>query len=406
MREASAPVDLGSNVSYQKPDNCEDLLTESESSRSKGFGLSQKISYLKNHWLTVGVIALVSVGAMGAGLKYLEQDATRVKAERSKATPLNPTNEGLLAKVNPFLPAPMPNPTPQLSKEYIYAGSRLLAVEDKNANAAPPADLAIWRPSTGVWWVLGGPGSQQTAQGWGTSGDIPVPGDFDGDGKTDFSVFRPSTGVWYILKSSVVGSGEYYYFGTGGDIPAVADYDGDGKTDAAVFRPSNGTWYIRQSSTTQLVASQFGISGDKPAAKDYDGDGKADMAFWRSTGTPTFYVLRSSNGQLQTQAYGISGDVPASADYDGDGKADFSVRRGASWYVLKSSDGGTLTYSWGLETDTEVPNDYDGDGKADIAVWRNSNGTWYILNSSGNPATRTVGWGTAGDIPVPAFYRR
>src|SRR2546430_1867269 len=33
-------------------------------------------------------------------------------------------------------------PTPQLSKEYIYAGSRLLAVEDANANAAPPTDLA------------------------------------------------------------------------------------------------------------------------------------------------------------------------------------------------------------------------------------------------------------------------
>ena len=40
--------------------------------------------------------------------------------------------------------APPPSGTPQLSKEYIYAsGSRLLAVEDANANAAPPADLAV-----------------------------------------------------------------------------------------------------------------------------------------------------------------------------------------------------------------------------------------------------------------------
>ncbi|MBK8150259.1 MAG: hypothetical protein IPK58_19195 [Acidobacteria bacterium] len=37
----------------------------------------------------------------------------------------------LLGRVNPFLPTPSPTPTPQLSKEYIYAGSRLLAVEDK-----------------------------------------------------------------------------------------------------------------------------------------------------------------------------------------------------------------------------------------------------------------------------------
>src|SRR5687768_7997232 len=97
------------------------------------------------------------------------------------------------------LAAPLPTPTPQLSKEYIYAGCRLLAVEDANANAAPPADLAVWRPSTGYWFVLGGTGSQQTSYGWGTTGDEPVPGDYDGDGKTDFAIYR--AGVWWITKS-------------------------------------------------------------------------------------------------------------------------------------------------------------------------------------------------------------
>ncbi len=38
---------------------------------------------------------------------------------------------------NPFA-APLPGGTPQLSKEYIYAGGRLLAVEDANAGGATP----------------------------------------------------------------------------------------------------------------------------------------------------------------------------------------------------------------------------------------------------------------------------
>lgn len=55
--------------------------------------------------------------------------------------------------------------------------------------------------------------------------------------------------------------------------------------------------------------------------------------------------------------------------------------------------------------DQVVQNDYGGDGKVDIAVWRDSTGVWYIRNSR-DLTTRTVQWGSSGDEPVPAFYRR
>src|SRR5262249_37991164 len=66
------------------------------------------------------------------------------------------------------------------------------------------ADFAVWRPSTGEWFVIdsstGRP--RPSAQQWGQPGDIPVPGDYDGDGKADFAIWRPSTGEWFVIDSS------------------------------------------------------------------------------------------------------------------------------------------------------------------------------------------------------------
>jgi hypothetical protein len=66
------------------------------------------------------------------------------------------------------------------------------------------SDLAVWRPSSGVWYVLTSSSNYTTflSQGWGVATDIPVPGDYDGDGKVDLAAWRPSSGVWYVLTSS------------------------------------------------------------------------------------------------------------------------------------------------------------------------------------------------------------
>mgnify|MGYP003694269467 CR=1 FL=1 len=68
-----------------------------------------------------------------------------------------------------------------------------------------------------------------------------MPGDYDGDGRTDLAIYRPSTGTWTFRRSSSGNTtSQTIAWGLPNDVPVPADYDGDGITDLAVYRPVNG----------------------------------------------------------------------------------------------------------------------------------------------------------------------
>jgi hypothetical protein len=135
--------------------------------------------------------------------------------------------------------------------------------------------MAVWRPGTGEWWVLTSSSSwtQSFKLAWGMGADVPVPGDYDGDGKADAAVWRPSTGEWWILTSSSGNSqnitvqwGADYY----DDVPLLGDFDGDRKIDLVVWRPVNAVWWLLKSSANydrgQYSWMQWGsrLYGDVP----------------------------------------------------------------------------------------------------------------------------------------------
>lgn len=134
------------------------------------------------------------------------------------------------------------------------------------------------------------------------------PQDYDGDGAADFAVFRPSSGSWFVLNS---GNSTFQatQFGQNGDVPVGGDFDGDGRNDLAVFRPSIGSWLIQNSSNNQFVGIPFGAAEDKPIPGDYDRDGKTDVAVWRPS-TGNYFLIRSSNNQFVGLPWGTNGDIP------------------------------------------------------------------------------------------------
>lgn len=177
----------------------------------------------------------------------------------------SPANSGPKSASAMVVPSPPTLPSNQPSKEFIYAGNALVATTEPFREA--PDDFAVWRPTNGTWYVLNSQ-QQYTIQPYGLNGDIPAPGDFDGDSKTDFCVYRPSEGKWYIVNSSN-GAAQHVTFGQSSDTPVVADYDGDGISDIALFRPGNLTWYIRKSSDTSTITATFGTTNDVPVPADY-----------------------------------------------------------------------------------------------------------------------------------------
>lgn len=260
-------------------------------------------------------------------------------------------------------------------------------------------DFCVWRPSDGTWYIKQSMDGSVVSQPWGVPGDIPTPGDYDGDCEADYAIFRPSAGTWYV-KHRWDGSEVSYSWGKSGDMPVPGDYDGDGKTDCAVWRPTDATWYVLWSSNSRIVTQQLGEKADIPLAGDFDGDGRTDYTIWRP-GNGTWYVIRSSDGELMTTQWGEPGDIPLSGDYDGDGKTDYAVWRPSNgiFYVIRSSDGAIVRQELGQKRDLPVAGDFDGDRKTDYAIYRPDSGTWYVIRSSdGNTITQP--WGQPEDVPV------
>jgi hypothetical protein len=166
---------------------------------------------------------------------------------------------------------------------------------------------------------------------YGTAEDIPLMGDWDGDGTETPGAFRPSNGFVYIRNSNDTGPADVeFFFGIGGDIPIVGDWDGDGADTVSIYR--NGHVFIKNDLVTGVADADFwyGVPGDRPFAGDFDGDGIDTVGLYRTTSGLVYFRNSLSSGFSEFEFfYGSPSDRILAGDWDGDGDDTVAVYRPA-----------------------------------------------------------------------------
>lgn len=249
-----------------------------------------------------------------------------------------------------------------------------------------------------------------TAAIYGGASDFVVSGKYDADALADIAVYFPATKTWKI-DYAANGFGAWqatFSYSTVADvdataIPVPADYDGDGKTDIS-FKTAAGKWLIDYSAngfgTIDFTRLNCGNSTEHPVPANYDG--KIDPTHPTLATNFTADISVKTDAQQWKIDYAANGfgtwdaiingcgnqtSIPVPADYNGDGKADLSVKTNTGdWLVTYSFTNGT-TVSWiqtayshgfGGTDYVPYPGDFNGDGKADFSFVSQSDGKLYV----------------------------
>ncbi len=132
-----------------------------------------------------------------------------------------------------------------------------------------------------------------------------------------------------------------FEFGIGSDVPVAGDWNGDGISTPGVNR--NGEWKFDQDGDGQFsegdLKAQFGEPGWRPVVGDWNGDGRDQIGVFRAGE----WILDTNGNRMLDEddtrvTLGKAGDRPIAGDFDGDG-----VDEPAVIAPLRATEAGSMT---------------------------------------------------------------
>ncbi|NTV15567.1 MAG: hypothetical protein HGA96_16845, partial [Desulfobulbaceae bacterium] len=256
-----------------------------------------------------------------------------------------------------FAPSDLGNYETPAAKTVLITVNAAVPTANPTAPAAPlvePDSLGVF--SNGDWsldldengtWEAG----RDFATSFGAAGMLPVVGDWNGDGYSELGAYRDGSwyldlngnGVWDDVPTDLLVTG---YSETDDDLPVVGDWNGDGVAEIGIYRPSDYTWHLDYAGSFRYNATggqAFGFADCLPVVGDWNGDGRDKIGVYHDGQ----WQLDSNGNQawdgslLDTLVvnFGGAGLLPVAGDWSGSGVDRIGVYDNGTWYLDLDGNG-------------------------------------------------------------------
>ena len=189
-------------------------------------------------------------------------------------------------------------------------------------------------------WRLLTSSHQITEINFGLVGDLPVAGDWDGDGRDEIGIYRPSTHTWMFDFNMDGQADDTLLLGEPkkGAVPIAGDWDGNGSDDPGFYNP-DGTWQLFNLSDPKYARLvSFGAPGEAPITGDWNGNGIDTIGTYQATTGVVKLANRLQAAPQVSRSYTVQASSKNTtlyaADWYGIGKDSIALIEGDTWAFL------------------------------------------------------------------------